>query len=82
MYYSSRLAKSYRDPHWTTARFNSKCHSCEQTIKTGSSIFYYPNGKKVFCDKQDCGQARSREFDAHCFDDRMMSSQFDRDTDW
>jgi len=56
------MASYARDPYWTRARFVSKCHRCGKAISKGQDIYYYPNGRRVLCDADDCGQVASREF--------------------
>ncbi len=50
------------DPRWTFARFDSRCHRCNGHIKKGDRIFYYPNGRTVYCDGIGCGEKCSQEF--------------------
>ena len=50
-----------RDPYWTKARFTSQCCKCGAEIKKGQEIFYYPNGRHVYC-QGPCGQAAYDDF--------------------
>lgn len=60
------------DPRWITARFDSQ-GACGHSIKRGERIFYYPNGRKAFCEK--CGEPASARFVAEAQDEAMISSQ-------
>lgn len=62
------------DPRWIKARFTSRCSRkcCHREIKKGDDAFYYPNGKKILCDADECGGQASRDFAAAAADDAMM----------
>lgn len=62
------------DPKWLTARFNSTCVKCKNTIKKGTEIFYYPKTKAVFCEA--CAEIESKSFDAIVQDEDFYNSQF------
>ena len=70
--------RNYRnlDPHWIDVRWANVCSGCHAEIKEGEKAFYYPNGKRLFCDMPNCGQKASREFVSIAFDDRMNSEGF------
>lgn len=61
------------DPRWITARFTSSCAECGATIKRGEQAFYYPKTKRVFGSVCECGDERSRQFEAERFDEDFMS---------
>jgi hypothetical protein len=65
------MAKYSRDPYWLAARYPGTCHRCEGKISKGEQVFYYPNGKRLFCKAESCGGECSREFQAAAFDERM-----------
>lgn len=60
-----------RDPRWIKAKFESQCsrRECQCTIKRGEDAFYYPNGRKILCQKDECGGQASREFSAAAADE-------------
>jgi len=62
-----------QDPRWITARFPSRCDGCHQPMQAGDQIFYYPNSKTVFCNREDCGKRESRHLEAAIFDERMYA---------
>ena len=64
--YSNRA----RDPYWTTALYPGVCAKCGGEVRRNERIFYYPNGKKVYCDTPRCGQAASADFNAAAADER------------
>ena len=49
-------------PYWIRARWPSKCKRCGQAIAKGSRAFYYPIGKELYCESDNCGQACERDF--------------------
>lgn len=63
-----------KDPFWMTARFSSPCGNpdCHYQIRKGENIFYFPLGKKAYC--QHCGNARERQFQAEIFDESVYSA--------
>ena len=63
------------DPYWTAARFGGTCAKCGAAIRRGQPIFYYPNGRKVYCDAEACGQAASADFHAAASDEAMMRGE-------
>ena len=62
-----------RNPYWLDSRFPSRCSKCSEPIKKGESIFFYPNSKTVFCNREDCGKHEARQFDAAMFDERVCA---------
>ncbi len=57
------MTSSYKgDPMWITARFNSQCDSCGETVHKGDRAFYYPRGKKVYGSRCDCGERNNADF--------------------
>jgi len=56
------MPKYQGDPRWITTKFDSKCSRCSQPIKRGEEGFYYPNGRKMLCKANACGEQASREF--------------------
>lgn len=62
------------DPRWLTARYSSTCSKCDEPIKKGTQIWWYPNGKVAYC--ATCGETDSRVFDAAVEDEDFMNSQF------
>ena len=64
-----RNARYGGDPQWMTARFDSECSKCKRSIRKHDEIFYFPNGKRVFCNYDQCGVKASREFEAARFDE-------------
>ena len=67
-----------QDPRWLTARFESKCcnKSCNATIKKGEEAYYYPSDKTIYCKREDCGQQRSRQFDAAAQDEAAYNGGY------
>ena len=44
------------DPRELTARFESKCHKCNETIHKGETIYYWPASKAAYheaCGRED-----------------------------
>jgi hypothetical protein len=61
---SRRYSNQSRDPYWTTALFPGVCAKCGRDVKRHERIFYYPNGKKLYCESPRCGQAAAADFSA------------------
>ncbi|MDG2124886.1 MAG: hypothetical protein P8J87_14380 [Verrucomicrobiales bacterium] len=57
------------DPYWLTARFNGKCHSCDQAIRKGDRAYYYPRERRLYGDPCGCGQEHAADFEAHAADE-------------
>lgn len=63
------------DPRWITVRFKgSTCARCKRHIHPGERAFFYPEGRSLYCDGDDCGKAASREFSASAFDEENNTS--------
>ena len=60
------------DPYWLNARFASKCAKCSKVISRGERVFYYPLGKKAYC--ETCGQPMALEFALSVQDEGFMTS--------
>lgn len=60
-----------RDPYWLTARFASTCagKGCNDPIKKGDRIFFYPIGKHAYVGP--CADAASRDFETCVFNEEM-----------
>ena len=43
-----------------TARFSSNCSKCNGKIIKSSTVYYWPNGRKVMC--ESCGEPEYRQF--------------------
>lgn len=50
------------DPYWTRARFKGECCKCHGVVRKGDPIYYYPKGKRVYCDGASCGKAANQDF--------------------
>ena len=68
------MSRYSADPYWTKARYPSTCVRCGRDITKGAQIFYYPKGKKVYCDSEGCGKACSREFQAAAQDEEAYNA--------
>ena len=65
--------RSYKgDPYWTTGRFGY-CEECKVGLRS-KRVFYYPNGKKAFCEQ--CGTKHANDFQSHSFDEMVYNSQY------
>jgi len=70
-----RRKNTYKgDPYWTTAKFTSKCCRCGESIHKGDNIFYYPKGKKVYCDRPDCGEREYAAFESAAQDEYFYNN--------
>ena len=64
--------KSYsRDPRWIRAKYPAVCASCKGGISAGQNAYYYPNGRKLYCDDDSCGGKCHRDFEARSFDEEV-----------
>jgi len=54
-----------------TAKFPSACSKCGTTIKKGTSIYYWPYDRKVYCEK--CGEGPYMQFRSEAADEDMIS---------
>ena len=68
------MAKSRSDPRWINVKFNGSCGRCKSVIRRGERAFYYPQDRSLYCERENCGQAASRDFRAHVFDEESGSS--------
>lgn len=59
------------DPRMITAKFSSSCSKCGCTIKKGTSIYYWPSDRKVYCEK--CGEAPYRQFQSSAADEDVFA---------
>jgi hypothetical protein len=57
------------DPYWTQARWPGRCAKCGATFAKGASIYYYPNGRKVYFGT--CAEAAAADFNAHKADEEL-----------
>jgi len=73
---SRRYSNQARDPYWTTALYPCMCVRCGADIRRGARVFYYPNGKKCYCDTPRCGQAAAAEFSAMVADERSYGGGY------
>lgn len=62
------------DPFWMTAKFKGTCATtgCDDPIRRGDRIFYYPNGKKAYVGT--CAAAADRDFGSTSFDEFVNES--------
>ena len=63
-----------RDPAWITVRYAGTCSKCQDTIPAGAEAFYYPNGRKLYCDKDSCGGDCSKDFESLAEDEAFYHS--------
>ena len=68
------MAKSRSDPRWINVKSNGSCGRCKSVIRRGERAFYYPQDRSLYCERENCGQAASRDFRAHVFDEESGSS--------
>jgi hypothetical protein len=68
------MAKYKSDPRWITVKFDSGCARCKSAIRRGGRAFYYPQDRSLYCERDNCGQAASRDFTAHAFDEARSGS--------
>ena len=61
-----------RDPHWTTARFNST-DANGNPVKKGDRIFYYPNGRQVLTGA--AAEKAAAEFEGAKHDEAFANGQ-------
>jgi hypothetical protein len=61
--------RDFRDPRWIVARFPGRCPNCQRTIARGDSAFYFPCGRRLFCDGEACGKAAARRFECEAQDE-------------
>ena len=63
------MAKYRSDPRWINVRFDGSCVCCRGVIRRGDRAFYYPQERSLYCERENCGQAASRDFSARAFDE-------------
>lgn len=68
----ARGRSQYRDPYWTTARFDGK-DANGQPVKKGARIFYFPNGRQVF--QGEAAEREARSFEAARQDEAFMRGE-------
>jgi hypothetical protein len=68
------MPKYKSDPRWINVKFEGGCVRCKWPIRRGERAFYYPEGRSLYCDRENCGQAASREFTACLSDEENNSS--------
>ena len=61
------MARYSRDPYWMTTRYAGECAGCDKKIPKGARAYYYPNGRRIFC--EGCGNAKSAEFESQRWDE-------------
>jgi len=54
------MSQYKNDPRQITAKFSSSCSKCKTKLLKGSSIYYWPSSREVFCTK--CGEGPYRQF--------------------
>lgn len=57
------------NPYWLTTRRPDTCTRCGNHVERGARVFYYPNGRKLLCDAEDCGKQASRDYQAAASDE-------------
>jgi hypothetical protein len=68
------MAKYKSDPRWINVKFDGSCARCKSVIRHGERAFYYPQDRSLYCERENCGQAASRDFSAHVFDEERGHS--------
>ena len=63
------MAKYQSDPRWINVKFDGSCTRCKSVIRRGDRALYYPLDRSLYCEREDCGQAASRDFSARVFDE-------------
>jgi hypothetical protein len=57
------------DPRWINVKFDGACVRCKRPIRRGERAFYFPEDRLLYCEREECGKAASREFGARAFDE-------------
>lgn len=54
------------DPRWITVKYQVQfgCSRCHEPIARGARAFFYPIGKQLLCDSENCGKQAARDFEA------------------
>jgi hypothetical protein len=68
------MAKYKSDPRWISVKFDGSCARCKSVIRRGERAFYYPQNRSLYCERDNCGQAASRDFSARVFDEERSGS--------
>jgi len=55
------MAKYRSDLRWINARFDGSCVRCRCVIRRGDKAFYYPQERSLYCERENCGEAASRD---------------------
>jgi len=63
------MAKYKSDPRWINVEFDGSCVRCKSVICRGERAFYYPQERSLYCARENCGQAASRDFRVRVFDE-------------
>lgn len=66
------MSQYARDPRWTKAKYASTCCQCRAAIAKFAKIFYFPIGKKVYCEK--CGKPHAERFAAEVADEETTGA--------
>ncbi|MFH1118247.1 MAG: hypothetical protein V1775_00380 [Bacteroidota bacterium] len=62
------------DPYQLNVRFNSTCEKCKLKLVKGSSAYYWPLSKKVYC--LVCGETDYQAFLSSAMDEDFYSKQY------
>lgn len=65
-----------KDPYPLKARFDSDCAGCGKRIRKGDQIYYWPDGRKAYCEA--CGEPEYRLFLGSKQDEVFYQSQYRR----
>lgn len=68
------MRRYHNDPKWITARFASRCDQCGAEIKKGDRLYWFPRGKRGYCETH--GQEHAARFEAEAFDEAMVSGNW------
>ena len=68
------MAKYKSDPRWISVNFDGSCARCKSTIRRGERVFYYPQNRSLYCERENCGLAASHDFTARVFDEEHGGS--------
>lgn len=55
---------TYHNPRWITVRFAGRCAKCNAPIARGAEAFYFPEGRRLLCNGEECGKAGARTAEA------------------
>lgn len=65
-----------RDPYWLYVRYAGVCSVCGEPIPQGQRAFYYPNGRKLLCFRDGCGEAAAADFRAAAADEAAYAGGY------